>query len=227
MARVGTERLDRGEFVIEDSITSRVIDMKNPWASCFRPGRRVEMAMVLFKAVFDEKCPSCDFEPADQLRTEISRTETKLPVLEKSPDQGKPDDFSMFRRLCTYAVISKISRRKSKDAHQLAFLVLNPRKEAIISNNLSWRDRAHRLDAEIFNADKWISSQLKTLEALNKETTVLKAAQLFLRTATETLRAETNIFLEEHELNLKKAGLGLDEQSINKECINLQLALGI
>jgi hypothetical protein len=39
----GTEKIERGEFVIQDAITKRDIDLNTDWEVCFSPGQRVMM----------------------------------------------------------------------------------------------------------------------------------------------------------------------------------------
>jgi hypothetical protein len=65
----GTEKVERGEFVIQDSILKRDIDLTKPWESCFRPGQRVDMSMIfLSEKDTTQCCPACHQEtnfPAD------------------------------------------------------------------------------------------------------------------------------------------------------------------
>ncbi|KAF2692026.1 lytic polysaccharide monooxygenase [Lentithecium fluviatile CBS 122367] len=45
-AGADVRKIDRGQFVLEDAVTKRVIDLRRGWESCFRPGQRVEMSIV-------------------------------------------------------------------------------------------------------------------------------------------------------------------------------------
>jgi hypothetical protein len=64
-----TERIDRGDFAIQDSATTNDIDLSRDWETCFRPGQRVDMSMIFNRwhnpenSVPDEshKCPSCTY----------------------------------------------------------------------------------------------------------------------------------------------------------------------
>jgi hypothetical protein len=56
----GTEKIERGEFVIQDAITKRDIDLNTDWEVCFSPGQRVMMSMILTRAfVSSFACPKC------------------------------------------------------------------------------------------------------------------------------------------------------------------------
>jgi hypothetical protein len=60
----GGQKIDRGEFVIEDDRTKRDVDFTRDWDSCFSPGQRVSMSMV-FKGVNRPTmatCPGCGTE---------------------------------------------------------------------------------------------------------------------------------------------------------------------
>lgn len=41
------EKIEKGEFAIEDAATTRVIDLNTNWELCFSPGQRVEMSIVV------------------------------------------------------------------------------------------------------------------------------------------------------------------------------------
>jgi hypothetical protein len=55
----GPEKIDRGEFVIEDCGTHAPIDMIQNWDLCFHPGQRVAMSMVFEQVAQDASCPRC------------------------------------------------------------------------------------------------------------------------------------------------------------------------
>jgi hypothetical protein len=42
----GAEKIERGEFAIQDSVTKRDIDLRTDWEVCFSPGQRVDMSMI-------------------------------------------------------------------------------------------------------------------------------------------------------------------------------------
>ncbi len=61
-SKVGTaaEKIDRGEFAIQETSTKRQIDLCNDWETCFLPGQRVDMSMVFRRTVIDHStCPGC------------------------------------------------------------------------------------------------------------------------------------------------------------------------
>ncbi|TVY82125.1 hypothetical protein LSUE1_G003544 [Lachnellula suecica] len=42
-------KIDKGQFTLEDSTTSRSINLNTEWETCFYPGQRVDMSMVFYK----------------------------------------------------------------------------------------------------------------------------------------------------------------------------------
>ena len=60
---VGLRKIEKGQFLIEDSNTHRKIDLSKPWKLCFRPGQRVNMSMIFENLRSGERgktiCPSC------------------------------------------------------------------------------------------------------------------------------------------------------------------------
>lgn len=62
----GADKIDRGEFAIQDSIKRRDIDLTAAWESCFRPGQRVDMSMI-FTSVksLSHLCPACEEDYGD------------------------------------------------------------------------------------------------------------------------------------------------------------------
>ncbi len=53
-------KIKRGEFAIQDSTTSRDINISSAWETCFRPGQRVVMSMVFTTTKYpDACCPTC------------------------------------------------------------------------------------------------------------------------------------------------------------------------
>ena len=70
----GPEKIDRGEFMIEEAGSKRPIDLAQDWELCFLPGQKVLMSMV-FSMVFSRSkkagstCPNCGTHcagPADE-----------------------------------------------------------------------------------------------------------------------------------------------------------------
>ena len=56
-------KIEKGEFVIEDSSTKEDIDLETDWETCFAPGQRVEMSMVYKHDTFSTAtCPRCQTE---------------------------------------------------------------------------------------------------------------------------------------------------------------------
>jgi hypothetical protein len=60
---VGLRKVEKGQFLIEDSKTNRKIDLSKPWKVCFRPGQRVNMSKIFENLRSGERmkstCPSC------------------------------------------------------------------------------------------------------------------------------------------------------------------------
>jgi hypothetical protein len=42
----GAEKIEKGEFAIQDSVTKRDIDLRTDWDVYFSPGQRVDMSMI-------------------------------------------------------------------------------------------------------------------------------------------------------------------------------------
>jgi hypothetical protein len=61
---LGPRMIERGEFVIEDDGAKRDIDLARDWETCFFPGQRVSMSMVITRLGEGTKttCPSCGTE---------------------------------------------------------------------------------------------------------------------------------------------------------------------
>ena len=60
VSSAGLSKLDNHEFLIQDSRSSRPVDLKRNWASVFRPGQNVDMSMVFHRfACPPSTCPVC------------------------------------------------------------------------------------------------------------------------------------------------------------------------
>ena len=56
----GAEKIDRGEFALQETSTKRQICLCNDWETCFLPGQRVDMIMIFRRNVIDHNvCPLC------------------------------------------------------------------------------------------------------------------------------------------------------------------------
>jgi len=54
------KKIGRGEFVIQDSLKQRDINILDDWDKCFYPGQRVEMSVVFQRRwQAGNSCPSC------------------------------------------------------------------------------------------------------------------------------------------------------------------------
>jgi hypothetical protein len=64
----GAEKIDKGEFVMQDLATKRDIDLEGNWEVLFRPGQKVEMSMVFdrYGPFFCPKCQRQCEDPATQ-----------------------------------------------------------------------------------------------------------------------------------------------------------------
>ena len=57
---IGPLKIDRGEFVVQQTNTKRDIDLTRNWDLCFQPGQRVEMSMIFERPRQPYRtCPSC------------------------------------------------------------------------------------------------------------------------------------------------------------------------
>jgi hypothetical protein len=72
---VGPKMIDRGEFVIEELGTNNLIDMTRSWETCFFPGQRVAMSMILRKreqTSSESSCPRCSTSQKRSMNEEIT-----------------------------------------------------------------------------------------------------------------------------------------------------------
>jgi len=54
------EKIEHGEFAINDTYTKRDIDLETDWDACFHPGQRVEMSMIFEQQKnTGNQCPKC------------------------------------------------------------------------------------------------------------------------------------------------------------------------
>ncbi|KAH7348566.1 hypothetical protein BKA65DRAFT_500844 [Rhexocercosporidium sp. MPI-PUGE-AT-0058] len=62
----GARKIEKGEFVIQDSSTKIDVDLTKPWETCFRPGQHADMSMVFkSKEAWNICCPKCRNENTD------------------------------------------------------------------------------------------------------------------------------------------------------------------
>jgi hypothetical protein len=69
----GTRMIERGDFVMEDDGTKRDIDLAGDWETCFFPGQRVSMSIVL-ERIQDRAtsiCPGCGNESGSAADREV------------------------------------------------------------------------------------------------------------------------------------------------------------
>ena len=53
------KRIRKGQFAIQDSSTSRDINLQDDWETCFLPGQRVDMSIILLRHSEASVCPKC------------------------------------------------------------------------------------------------------------------------------------------------------------------------
>jgi hypothetical protein len=62
----GTQKIDRGEFAIQDSATKMDVDLKSAWGTCFIPRQHADMSMVFnSKKASNIYCPKCNNDNGD------------------------------------------------------------------------------------------------------------------------------------------------------------------
>ena len=62
----GLQKIERGQFALENSQTKRLIDLRQPWSTCMMPGSKVDMSMIFSQTgVSRSACPSCHHENKD------------------------------------------------------------------------------------------------------------------------------------------------------------------
>lgn len=72
----GTDLIDTGEYVIEERGSHKATDLMSRWETCFYPGQRVAMSMILRKvelsSLYKSHCPACSTENGNRTDAEIS-----------------------------------------------------------------------------------------------------------------------------------------------------------
>jgi hypothetical protein len=70
-----SERIDNGDFVIQDTATKRDIDLAQDWEVCFLPGQRVSMSIIFDLpepwSLGHAICPKCKCIYEGLVETEI------------------------------------------------------------------------------------------------------------------------------------------------------------
>lgn len=65
---LGVRKIERGQFVLEEARTKRIVDLGRPWQVCFLPGQTIEMSMIVSQPESPKGiCPSCQCEAAVNL----------------------------------------------------------------------------------------------------------------------------------------------------------------
>lgn len=60
---VELQKIQRGQFVLENTQTKRSIDLRRPWHTCMLPGPRIDMSMIFSQAdVPRSTCPGCRYD---------------------------------------------------------------------------------------------------------------------------------------------------------------------
>ncbi|KAF4627334.1 hypothetical protein G7Y89_g10823 [Cudoniella acicularis] len=66
------KKIQKGEFVIQNSVTGRDINIFDDWQSCFYPGQRVEMSLVFQQRwQTGNSCPGCGYECAGSTDSDV------------------------------------------------------------------------------------------------------------------------------------------------------------
>lgn len=72
----GLEKVQRGEFTLQERATHREITRKRPWESAFRPGQKIDMSLTfeqIAKAkVKRNQCPNCSTESKSICNGEVT-----------------------------------------------------------------------------------------------------------------------------------------------------------
>lgn len=59
----GLQKIERGQFALENAQTKRAVDLKRPWHLCMLPGQRIDMSMIFSESdVLGSTCPGCQRE---------------------------------------------------------------------------------------------------------------------------------------------------------------------
>ena len=68
----GMQKIEKGQFILEEARTKRLLDLRRPWNTCFFPGRRVDMSMVFSEADNPTSaCPGCQYESINKTTDDV------------------------------------------------------------------------------------------------------------------------------------------------------------
>ena len=70
----GLRKIEKGHFSLEESRTRRLIDLRQPWHTCFLPGQKIDMSMIFSEPSDGERtkrCPGCRHNPVSNEPGEI------------------------------------------------------------------------------------------------------------------------------------------------------------
>jgi hypothetical protein len=56
---IGSEKLDRNEYILTDDKQNRNLDIRKPWCSVMKPGQHVSMSMIFDTSFEQNICPGC------------------------------------------------------------------------------------------------------------------------------------------------------------------------
>ena len=59
----GLQKIERGQFALENTLTKQMVDLQRPWHICMQPGQKINMSMVFSQAETTQStCPGCQYE---------------------------------------------------------------------------------------------------------------------------------------------------------------------
>ena len=59
----GLQKIEKGQFVLEEARTKQQVDLRRPWHMCFLPGQKIDMSMLFsLTTTATATCPGCQYE---------------------------------------------------------------------------------------------------------------------------------------------------------------------
>ena len=69
---IGSQKIETGQFALEDTRRKKDLDLTEPWTKIVRPGQHIGMSMIFqLEEAPSTRCPSCGKENQGSITKEI------------------------------------------------------------------------------------------------------------------------------------------------------------
>ncbi|UKZ82702.1 hypothetical protein TrVFT333_010497 [Trichoderma virens FT-333] len=110
---LGSKKLDRGDWFLEDVNDGQILDLKREWISLMKPGRTLHMGMIFHRRdTVSTQCPTCHVENLGDPTEQLLRFNV-------SPYRGDPRDRTLGRRLSTPQATANTATSKRFNSHKI------------------------------------------------------------------------------------------------------------